>query len=202
MRIVVGAKSEGEYQSALMFLARLQLSNGDLEAVRACAAGSGDAYFSFGGGNVTGGPLRCLFATDHSSFTDCAFEAFSELQPNGIEELTIFTAIEPTRRMEVANLHRHLSDSVAHEFDARALAQKSEALAKRLSGQGIPASTRLRTGLVLHLIEEAIAETRSELLIIGARGQSRATESPFGLVATAIQHATRIPVLVLPASGS
>jgi nucleotide-binding universal stress UspA family protein len=143
------------------------------------------------------GRVRCLFATDHSVYADQALELFLKLGPKGIEELTVFTAIEPTCRMVVANLHRHLADGIAGVQDAREVARQGTELAKSLEAQGIRSTARLRTGLVTHLIDAAMKETRSDLLILGARGYGAMEPRPIGSVASTIVHSATYPVLVV-----
>jgi nucleotide-binding universal stress UspA family protein len=134
--------------------------------------------------------VRCLFATDHSPYADFALEQFLSHSPKGIDHLTVFTAIEPTCRMEVANLHRHLADGRNHMYDARMIATKCDSVACRLMGMGISASTRLRTGHVVHLIEEAMVETGAELVIVGAQGQGAAEGKGIGSTASSLVHSS------------
>jgi hypothetical protein len=118
-------------------------------------------------------------------------ERFIEMRPAGVERATVFAAIEPECRMATATLHRHLSGGLAQMTDARALSHKCDELVSQLAELGIPASSRLRTGMAVHLIEEAMAETESDLLVIGASGG----------VAAQIVGGRRVSVMVISLGG-
>lgn len=153
------------------------------------SSGTPFAYLAYGEiGLERGGGVRCLFATDHSNYSNTVFERFLEMEPRGIEHLTVFTAIEPDCRMAVANLHRHLADGYAQIYDAHALSTLSDGLVERSCDRGISSSKRLRTGHVIHLIEEAMEETGSELLILGAQGQGASEGQRIGSTASTIAH--------------
>jgi len=145
------------------------------------------------------GPVRCVFATDHSPYCAGALDEFLSLDPAGIEEMTVFTAIETTTRMIAASLHRHLSDGTASILDVRSVAERGADLVLRIEARGIKSTSRLRTGHVPHLIDAAMKETDSELLIIGARGQGENAPMSIGSIASSMIQCANYPVLVLRA---
>jgi len=143
------------------------------------------------------GAVRCLFATDHSAHADRAFCQFLELAPAGISEVIVFTALEPTTRLIVGNLHRHLADSAGGIHDAREVSELSAELAARIESFGISATSRLRTGHVGHLIDAAMKETHADLLVLGSQGRGASGKRSRGSVVTAIAHLATYPILVL-----
>ena len=158
---------------------------------------SNESILFYRGNQNGGGPLKCVFATDHSDYANLALDKFIGLDPKGIASLEIFSAIEPTCRMSVANLHRHLADMVGELHDAREIARRSAELASRIESLGISSGTKLRTGHVAHLVDGAVKDSQADLLILGAQGENAQNGSRYGAVTTAVLQQAQYPVLVL-----
>ncbi len=118
------------------------------------------------------GTVRAVFATDHSEYAEKCVEALIRLAPRGIEHLTILTAYP-----------EHDDESVA----ARpCVEERCYALIQRLDGQiGTPETTyeyRIVPGKPREVVEQIMAETGAELLILGAKGHSLAARLALGSV--------------------
>lgn len=144
---------------------------------------------------ITPGPLRCLFATDHSAYSSLVFEKFIGWNPRGIEEVTVFTAMAPTDRLLAASLHRHGFEEESQA--ARSAYRQSLELVQRLSDRGFEASARIWTGHVPHAIDVAMKESQADLLVIGAQGHGFIDRLFAGSVAGAVLSHASYPVLVI-----
>ena len=141
------------------------------------------------------GPIRCLFATDHSTYSNLAFQKLLEWVPQGIQEVVVFTAMAPTDRLLAASFHRHGFQDESHA--ARAATRQCEELAKRLEERGFRAQTRIWTGHVPHAIDVAVKESNADLLVIGAQGHGFIDKLYAGSTASAVLAHATYPVLVM-----
>lgn len=174
--VVIGSRNRNP------FLASLLGSTG-----RGLATHSTQSFLVAHGEVAPAGPVRCVFATDNSIFADTAFERFLQWLPRGISEITVFTAIEPFRSSDQASTENH----------AVAAAKRCAELSARLQKMMIRSTIRLRIGNVSEEIEEAMKDTRADLLILGARGHGFAERLLLGSVSTHIVDSAKYPVLVL-----
>ena len=143
------------------------------------------------------GPVKCLFATDHSPYAAQAFERFLSWSPAGIDELIVFTALELSDRLESAINHRTGTPDDSH--DARRAAHQGECLANYIHELGIKASSRIITGHIPHAIDRVVKEAGVELVILGAQGAHTQGNKGFGTVTTAVLEHADYSVLVLQA---
>jgi len=115
--------------------------------------------------------IRAVFATDHSAYADKALETLISWRPGGFEHIEVLTAYK-THGHEHVNAGRE-QPFAPWELDnmIRAkLCEKTGMTAERLRGAGINADARVERGDVRQAIEKTMKETRSDLLILGARG--------------------------------
>ena len=141
------------------------------------------------------GPLRFLFATDHSAYSNLVFEKFLAWNPQGASEVTIFTAMAPTDRLMAASFHRHGFEEESQA--ARTAYRQSAELVQRLTERGFNANARIWTGHVPHAIDVAVKESQSDLLVIGAQGHGFIDRLFAGSVASAVLAHASYPVLVI-----
>lgn len=97
------------------------------------------------------GPVRAIFATDHSDFASRAADWLLEHLPTGIEQIIVFTAVEEGQ-------------------DTTQATQANHDLALNFSRHGMAAHGEARAGDPNALIEELMASHQADLLIVGAQG--------------------------------
>ncbi|MEM4409933.1 MAG: universal stress protein [Candidatus Caldarchaeum sp.] len=118
-----------------------------------------------------GKPLKVLFATDHSPYSERCVKTLERLAPQGISHLTILTAYQTEATLpEMAfsgipqaveeNVQAHLSN--LNSITARRLNELGEFSWESLVIKGDPIPT----------IRKTMEETGADLLILGAKGKS------------------------------
>jgi len=152
---------------------------------------SQDARHSFliaHGAVAPAGPVRCLFATDHSPFADRALEKFLAWKPGGIKEIIVFSAAHSGSRSHAAP---------SAECQLAELGKECADMAQAIERRGIPAAFRLRQGHPAAAILEAAEETQVDLIVLGARGHGWMERMFLGSVASEVASKAKLPVLVL-----
>ena len=221
MKILVDVDRGREYRSVFAILSRLNLPEADLTLLHSephvlvqdtvpylsefsspplpgffnLITKSPTSFIVTQGAVPPTGPIRCLFATDHSTYSNLAFQKLLEWVPQGIQEVVVFTAMAPTDRLLAASFHRHGFQDESHA--ARAATRQCEELAKRLEERGFRAQTRIWTGHVPHAIDVVVKESNADLLVIGAQGHGFIDKLYAGSTASAVLAHATYPVLVM-----
>lgn len=145
-------------------------------------------------------PMRAVFATDHSPYSDRAFERFLEMAPAGIKKITVVSAYEIDDH-EAEVLHRNLAmlGGLVDTWVEDTLTEKNNALVKQLEKAGYEADARVVKGAPNPTIRRAMQEAQADLLIMGAQGHGFLERMLIGSVALHQVVAEDYPVLVLRA---
>lgn len=109
------------------------------------------------------GPMKVVFATDHSPYAAACARHLVAWQPAGIQQLQVVTAISSKPYMD------DMFQS-AHGDVERELRQKSHCLVQHFNEAGIPAEYRLAQGDVTQAVEAAADLADADLVIVGGRG--------------------------------
>ncbi|WP_395093852.1 universal stress protein [Armatimonas sp.] len=120
-------------------------------------------------------PLRAVLATDHSPYSERCMAQLTQLWPQGIQHITVLTSYpeDRIRAMEpmLPQMAVEPSQAVRETLEA-----KNTALIEKLSGCFHPMLTTFESRIsplpVHDAIAEAMKESASELLILGAHGHS------------------------------
>jgi len=160
------------------------------------AADSSKSFLVSHGDVAPAGGLRCVFATDHSPYADLALSRLLDWQPKGIEEITLFTAIEPDSRRG----HRGTTD-LADLSDPKVLAARITKFERQIEQEGIKATARFGAGHATQAIDAFVTESRADLLIVGARGHGFVERMLLGSVATTLVNSAKYPVLIVRPEG-
>lgn len=120
-------------------------------------------------------PLRAVLATDHSPYSERCMAQLTHLWPQGIQHITVLTSYpeDRIRAMEpmLPQMAVEPSQAVRETLEA-----KNTALIETLSGCFHPMLTTFESRIsplpVHDAIAEAMKESGSELLILGAHGHS------------------------------
>jgi nucleotide-binding universal stress UspA family protein len=145
-----------------------------------------------GGGS---GPLKVMFATDHSPFAEQAFNKLLVWGAKGIEEVTLFTAIDPEHHSIFGGLNRDVGQG--EPMDPKVMADHTADLEKRLDVVGIRSVVQHGEGHGAKPIDIAMRESSAEMLILGARGHGFMKSMFLGSVVTSILKVATYPVLVV-----
>lgn len=119
------------------------------------------------------GPIRAVFATDHSPYANRCLRKLIELAPRGLAHLTVLSAYP---KEELRQFGRWLPDLTVHP--STAVRQSLEAhnadairkLSPMLEAAGATAESRVIGAPVNEAIAQTMEETGAGLLILGARG--------------------------------
>ncbi len=122
-------------------------------------------------GVKTEGEIEAVLATDHSAYADKAVDQFLKFAPKGISKIHVVTAYEVSGK-EAETFYATLPalGNDVNEFVREKAEEKSKALVGKLSQHGYLADYILVHGNPNKAISEAMASTKSELLIMGAQG--------------------------------
>ncbi|RYG24781.1 hypothetical protein EON82_09540 [bacterium] len=131
---------------------------------RALAIGAHQSFLiSRREGNSTG-PLKAVFATDHSEYANRCFSRLIDMNPEGLKHVTIVTATESN--LLATDDHPELSLTEVEET----MTLHGEEMVERLQATGRTAEFRLIEGFPAEAIAKAMTDTDADLLILGARG--------------------------------
>jgi nucleotide-binding universal stress UspA family protein len=117
------------------------------------------------------GPVRAVFATDHSDYANAALEKFLRWAPKGLGHVRVVTAYV-TMGHEVATTGSReavRADEIDRFVNDRVAAKTAE-IAERFRADGIEADSRAVRGHPNQVIRDAMEEAGADLLILGARG--------------------------------
>ena len=116
------------------------------------------------------GPLRAVFAIDQSPYCSKCIELLAKLGPKGISHITLLTVHEQAKHEGLlSRIHTVNTKALIEEADKK-LTENGELVAKWLTGNGIPTSSRVETGNVDETIHRVMNETKADLLIVGSQG--------------------------------
>ncbi len=142
------------------------------------------------------GPLKVVFATDHSPYSLAAADHLARWQPKGIAEITVMTAY-PAQLLEVMkSVMEHYQGDV-RPWVERQLREQNNEVMKKLAPIGCPVTQRLVAGNANEGIDVVMQETQADLLVLGAVGHGFLDRLTLGSVSFHQAVATPHPVLIL-----
>ncbi len=142
------------------------------------------------------GPLKVVFATDHSPFADRCAHVLARMAPRGIASLTVATAWPETR---FATIDALAGSGAIRPGEAyrEALVRRNHALERVLDSVALHTHSVLIPDDPNPAIHQIVEETGADLLILGARGHGFLERLALGSVSLhQVQH-SRASVLVL-----
>lgn len=117
------------------------------------------------------GSVRAVFATDHSGYANRCLDRLLSWHPQGLEHVQVVTAWSVIgHESATAGNEILVGREEVNSFVAAQVSAKTDAVAQRFRDSGIPADALTLQGQPNKVINEAMHDTRSDLLIIGARG--------------------------------
>lgn len=147
------------------------------------------------------GPIRAVFATDHSPYAMQCIDSLLTLAPQGLKEVTVMTAYSDSLLTTMGTLQTHITGDLNAWVEEKLQAQNQK-VAARLSA--LPCETR---SLVLcddpaEAIERAMVEAGANLLILGAQGHGFLERLTLGSISFKQVVEGKYSVLVLRAAGA
>ena len=130
--------------------------------------------------------LTAVLAVDHSDYCNACIDRFIEWKTQGVQRITVVTAMQDASNPDLQLAH------INADFEA-----KNAEICNRLAAVGIECDHRLVQGHPNLAIEEAMQETKADLLILGARGHGFWDQSRLGSVSHYQVVATPHNVLVV-----
>lgn len=117
------------------------------------------------------GPIRAVFATDHSPYANRCAEELLRLAPRGISELVIVSAVIdhlPAALLQPEEDYVDLDDAI-RSWETL-VERENQELALKLAPLATTVTHQVRRGHANDVIRETMADTGSDLLILGAQG--------------------------------
>ena len=144
------------------------------------------------------GAIRAVFATDHSEYANRCFRRFLDMAPNGIDHVTIITAMEALAQPDfrLAPSYGEATFLPLSDAEDRMRAHGVEMM-QMLVAQGIQAEFKFEQCHPIEDFARAMEESRSDLLILGARGHGFLERVFIGSLALHVVVAEPYSVLVL-----
>lgn len=136
---------------------------------RAFAIGAHESFLIARSGVTSQGNVRAVFATDHSEYADKCADELLRMAPEGLGEVRfVFSwdgSLDELRR--AAGVEDH---GVLQSFLLDLVARKGQALVDKYREEGIFARYDIVDGFPIDTLRRVMYETKSELLVLGAKG--------------------------------
>lgn len=141
-------------------------------------------------------PTRAVFATDHSDYANRAFDRLLRWGPAGLTTIDVLTAFE-VQEGYFLTIPDHLIDSrKALQSDLEeALRERGKHCSDGLKAAGYASDVYIKRGHPNAVIAEHMAETKADLLIVGAQGHGFIERLLVG--STALHQVSKEPYPVL-----
>ncbi len=137
---------------------------------RGLAIGSHQSILISKGQVETSGPLKIVFATDHSEYANRAQAKLIEMKPKGIESIKVISALHvgdhtPIDKPEPLYASHSIADAIWHDAKAR-----TDRVVQQFKDAGFVCSGELLDEPVNRAIAHAMDSSKADLLIMGAQG--------------------------------
>ena len=187
--LVVNSVVRGKWMSAILGSVSNSLTN---ESESSVLVSKGES--------IPEGPLKAVFATDHSEYATRALEEFLKMAPMGLQQIHILTVYD-IDELETKMVLRSLPDLQIDmkEWVAEQLTEKCQALATRLGESGYDVTFSVVAGDVNEQISNTMNEQAASLLILGAQGHGLIERVFTGSVALHQVVSEPYPVLLIRA---
>jgi nucleotide-binding universal stress UspA family protein len=165
---------------------------------RALAIGAHQSFLIARGVRKAEGPVRAIFATDHSDYAKRCFNRLLDMNPKGLEHVTIVTATESSIDSSFGS-EMGYDDRTPYsisEAEDRMRAHGDEMVA-RLAAKDISAEFHLVEGYPAEVLRQEMEARSADLLILAARGHGLIERILIGSLALHIVVAEPYSVLVL-----
>jgi nucleotide-binding universal stress UspA family protein len=165
---------------------------------RALAIGAKQSILIARGNPNPTGPIKAVFATDHSPYAKRTAERLLKMAPCGLGDVTVLSVLPPDNFYPISPeaAEAMLDQERVELADVQA---KSENLARTFEIFGATSRAVVRRGFAIEEIAITMAQTKADLLIVGAQGHGFFDRVLLGSVSLHEVVSESYPVLVLRA---
>jgi nucleotide-binding universal stress UspA family protein len=140
---------------------------------RALAADCEQSFLVARGDRERRGPVRTVFATDLSDYSDRCLDRFIDMAPEGVGEITVLTATELDEASDLVRQFGYGGDfDVVSEESSRVSNLVGQSMVERLTSHGYRATFEWEDGYPYEALPTAMKRTGADLLVLGAKGHS------------------------------
>lgn len=144
------------------------------------------------------GPIRAVFATDHSAYANRCLKTLLSLSPCGLSEVTVLSVMEPITCAPFSVEATEALDEI-NQHEERSIEVKTKSVCSQFEMFGATANSQVVVGETNTVISDFMRETESDLLIIGAQGHGFIERLAAGSVAVHQVIGEQYPVLIVRA---
>ncbi len=138
---------------------------------RALAIGANESFLIARQELGSSGPVRAVFATDHSTYANDALSQLLHMNPEGLKHITLATTMEPSIERRMTELEGREGDKPRTSEEACvAVRQLGAGLVSRIRATGRTADFLLMQGEPVDGLKQAMIDIGADLMILGARG--------------------------------
>lgn len=144
------------------------------------------------------GPLNAVFATDHSAFAGECLNRFLYLNPKGIKHIHVVSAFKIDERESklLKEKFPEIGTDFAHCVQERVECNNTK-ICQKLTASGYETSSAAVRGNANDVIRLAMQNTRSDLVIVGSKGNGYSDRAIIGSVSLHQVVAEPYPVLIV-----
>ena len=144
------------------------------------------------------GPLRAVFATDHSAYANRCLKHLLSMSPCGLAEVSVLSVMEPIVCLPFSVEATEAFDEIT-EHEENVIERKTKAVSQQFEIFGATANSQVVVGETNGVISDFMKHTGSDLLIIGAQGHGFIKRLAAGSVALHQVVGESYPVLIVRA---
>jgi nucleotide-binding universal stress UspA family protein len=138
---------------------------------RGLAIGAHQSVLISKGRHAAAGPLKAVFATDHSDYAERALDLFIHMRPKGIESIHVVSAAWMNEyEAYVAQYDLAKLGGTTEEWVEAQLRHKNVEAVQKLTAAGYSATAAVKSASPDVAIREAMEMTKADLLVMGAQG--------------------------------
>jgi nucleotide-binding universal stress UspA family protein len=130
-----------------------------------------------------GEPLKVVFATDHSPFSERCLEQFIAMKPHGVTHVHVVSAYDINDH-EAEVLIKNLP-SLGGDVDRwieEQVETENEKVCRRLNAAGYVTTSSASRGRPIDVIHQAMTDTKANLLVVGSHGKGFISRALIGSV--------------------
>jgi nucleotide-binding universal stress UspA family protein len=165
---------------------------------RALAIGAKQSILIARGNPLPTGPIKAVFATDHSPYAERAVQTLLKMSPCGLSDVTVLSVTPPNNFYPISpEAAEAMMEQERVELDE--VQAKTDNLARAFELFGATSRAVVRRGFPTEEIANEMRETQADVLILGAQGHGFFDRVLLGSISLHEVVSETYPVLVLRA---
>jgi nucleotide-binding universal stress UspA family protein len=143
-------------------------------------------------------PLKAVFASDHSAFSERALQLFIKMRPAGIEEIHVVSAFDLTDyEQDTLNRNLPILGGNVIQWVEETVRAGNQRTAEALTKAGYKVTHQEVRGRPNDVLRESMQDVHADLMIVGAQGKGFLERALIGSVSLHQVVAEPYPVLVI-----